>query len=361
MWAASFETLHTLVDTLVLATDVANHTKLLALFAEKRPWIERILAYHQTRLAQLRRLRRNLRRAHELGLVPNPADSPPPSPPEEEALIPPLSTGVLEPVDRTASPAAGSPSPPALHRSFSAARAASHLRLECPAAHSSDDDDEIPTGTIMGDSDQALAEALGGRISPAEVGQLRRLVLVMAIKAADVSNPARPWHLASLWSDQVMEEFYLQGDLEEELSLPRSKNMDRRHPEQKPACQNPPVVPRTHTLPPAGFIDFLAHPAFQALGQVLPAFGRLAERVMETRQRWASLDPTPKAAPKKPTEGVAGSAMALAKLLPVGRALAASDSGAGPLSAHPAAPGAAPIARPVVPTPAPDPAEKKTQ
>ncbi|KAJ4460714.1 putative cAMP-specific phosphodiesterase [Paratrimastix pyriformis] len=268
--AEQFETMHQLVDTLVLGTDVANHTKLLALFAEKRPWIVQILNYHSARLSQLHRLRRRIRHLEK------PAASP-------DGPAAAVQVSSQPPSAHASPPRAPLPLSPRRPRTFSSTRK-SHLRLECTASHSSDDDDELPARMVMGDSDQAVAEAMGNCLLPSEVRQLRHLVLVVAIKAADVSNPARPWHLASMWSDQVMEEFYLQGDLEEQMGLPRSKNMDRSRPEQKPACQT-------------GFIDFLAAPAFRALADVLPSFECLSKRVAETRQHWVELTTTTPPAP----------------------------------------------------------------
>lgn len=53
------------------------------------------------------------------------------------------------------------------------------------------------------------------------------LMLTMALHAADVSNPARPWNMSMEWSARVMEEFFRQGDREAELGLPVSAMMGR--------------------------------------------------------------------------------------------------------------------------------------
>jgi hypothetical protein len=40
---------------------------------------------------------------------------------------------------------------------------------------------------------------------------VRKFVLVIAIKAADVSNPTRPLEISRTWSEHIMEEFFRQG------------------------------------------------------------------------------------------------------------------------------------------------------
>ena len=49
----------------------------------------------------------------------------------------------------------------------------------------------------------------------------------MALKAADISNPARTLHISKLWSENIMEEFFRQGDLEKEKKMSVSFLCDR--------------------------------------------------------------------------------------------------------------------------------------
>jgi cAMP-specific phosphodiesterase 4 len=76
-------------------------------------------------------------------------------------------------------------------------------------------------------------------------------VLRMIIKAADISNPARPLTVYSRWIDGVMLEFFLQGDAERAAGLPISMNCDRESVSVS-KCQ-------------VGFISFLVEPLYKAL------------------------------------------------------------------------------------------------
>lgn len=54
-----------------------------------------------------------------------------------------------------------------------------------------------------------------------------RLLLTMALHAADIANPAKPQPLATAWARRSMDEFFQQGDREAELGIPVSPFMDR--------------------------------------------------------------------------------------------------------------------------------------
>lgn len=76
----------------------------------------------------------------------------------------------------------------------------------------------------------------------------RQLFLEVTIKCADISNPCRPWRMCKVWCENIMEEFFRQGDLERSLNLPISFLCDRR----------------TILIPQAqkDFIDFVVRPQF---------------------------------------------------------------------------------------------------
>jgi len=54
-----------------------------------------------------------------------------------------------------------------------------------------------------------------------------RLLLTLALHAADIANPAKPQGIATEWAKRSMEEFFRQGDREAELKQPVSPFMDR--------------------------------------------------------------------------------------------------------------------------------------
>ena len=55
-----------------------------------------------------------------------------------------------------------------------------------------------------------------------------RLLLLIGLHAADMSNPTKPIALAIEWAARAMDEFFAQGDREAELGLPVSAFMDRK-------------------------------------------------------------------------------------------------------------------------------------
>ena len=64
--------------------------------------------------------------------------------------------------------------------------------------------------------------------APSDPTQL--LLLESALHMADISNPVKPWDIYQGWLSRVMEEFYLQGDLERQLELPMTFGFDRTNP-----------------------------------------------------------------------------------------------------------------------------------
>ncbi|XP_076320072.1 uncharacterized protein LOC143230423 isoform X2 [Tachypleus tridentatus] len=57
--------------------------------------------------------------------------------------------------------------------------------------------------------------------------EIRHFILQIGLKCADLCNPCRPWDISQQWSYQVCKEFYRQGDIERELSLPVTPMCDR--------------------------------------------------------------------------------------------------------------------------------------
>jgi hypothetical protein len=102
----------------------------------------------------------------------------------------------------------------------------------------------------------------------------RRMLLRVALHAADISNPAKPASISHEWTARVMEEFFAQGDRERELKLPVSPFMDRETTSIG-KCQR-------------GFIEFLVAPLFRALCPLLVNGDVLIHTIETNRAYWAS-------------------------------------------------------------------------
>eukprot|EP01135_Chromosphaera_perkinsii_P012167 Nk52_evm5s2604 gene=Nk52_evmTU5s2604 len=66
--------------------------------------------------------------------------------------------------------------------------------------------------------------------------QDKLLTLQILMKCADANNPAKPFHLSKQWTDRIMDEFFLQGDMERDLGMPVSMFMDKATTDI-PKCQ----------------------------------------------------------------------------------------------------------------------------
>lgn len=100
----------------------------------------------------------------------------------------------------------------------------------------------------------------------------RLLWISLVVHAADIGNPAKPWHLSKRWSDNVFTEFLQQGDREKVENLPVSMNCDRDVASQDEVSLN--------------FIDFIIAPFFISFAKILPKFRVLCGYLHENRQRW---------------------------------------------------------------------------
>lgn len=100
----------------------------------------------------------------------------------------------------------------------------------------------------------------------------RLLVLVMTLKMADISNPAKPWPISLQWTRQITDEFYRQGDKEREMGLQTSPLMDR----------NNPAVAKAQM----GFIDFIVTPAMEAYVTAFPSIQYILKDLRRNRRLW---------------------------------------------------------------------------
>ncbi|KAK2177446.1 hypothetical protein NP493_592g01007 [Ridgeia piscesae] len=85
----------------------------------------------------------------------------------------------------------------------------------------------------------------------------KTVLLMVLVKVADISNEVRPLQVAEPWLDCLLQEFFMQSDVEKLEGLPVAPFMDREKV-TKPSSQ-------------VGFIKFVLLPLFEALGDQFPA------------------------------------------------------------------------------------------
>jgi len=100
-------------------------------------------------------------------------------------------------------------------------------------------------------------------------------VMCLIIKAADISNPARPLNVYGRWIDGVMAEFFTQGDAERKRGMTISMNCDR----------NTVQVPKSQV----GFITFLVMPLYRALCTYSPGVQHLVTQLEVNLKHFADL------------------------------------------------------------------------
>ena len=66
----------------------------------------------------------------------------------------------------------------------------------------------------------------------------RRLLMITMIKVTDIGHSAKRLDYHKLWTDRIVEEFFLQGDAERDEKLPISAFMDRKKDSRKDKYKN---------------------------------------------------------------------------------------------------------------------------
>ncbi|CAG8531247.1 6202_t:CDS:2 [Ambispora gerdemannii] len=117
----------------------------------------------------------------------------------------------------------------------------------------------------------------------------RELWCKVLLHAADLSNTVRPWEISKRWSDMVVEEFFLQGDLEKKNNLPVSPNMDRKQTHQSQIS--------------LGFGDLVVKPFFEAFAAFLQPATIFLNILKDNRGYWDALSKEPQPEPKTSDNG----------------------------------------------------------
>lgn len=104
----------------------------------------------------------------------------------------------------------------------------------------------------------------------------KKLLLKMILHTCDVSNPSKDREIMLKWTERVVEEFFVQGDLEKQLSLAVSPFMDRET-----------IVLKKMQV---GFADFIVAPLFNVWAQILVNVNAVGYKtLLSNREFWSSL------------------------------------------------------------------------
>lgn len=104
----------------------------------------------------------------------------------------------------------------------------------------------------------------------------KKLLLKMILHTCDVSNPAKDRELMLKWTERVVEEFFVQGDLEKQLALAVSPFMDRET-----------IVLKKMQV---GFADFIVAPLFSVWAQILVNVNAVGYKtLLGNREFWSAL------------------------------------------------------------------------
>jgi hypothetical protein len=106
--------------------------------------------------------------------------------------------------------------------------------------------------------------------------QARELIMALLIKAADISNVARPFEISARWAKILMNEFARQGELESELEIP--------------TCLFGGPPDKEDILAAAqsqkGFMSLFGFPLFHGISEVMPSFGCAVRELENNREIW---------------------------------------------------------------------------
>eukprot|EP01132_Coremiostelium_polycephalum_P003101 gene3101-3879_t len=113
----------------------------------------------------------------------------------------------------------------------------------------------------------------GNGFNPATNEKKDRILLMqIAIKCADISNPSKSWEIYKEWADRVTEEFYKQGDEEQRRLMDISAFMDRNKPAMT-KCQ-------------ISFINLFVEPLYETWVNVLPELDICYQNVKTNLSIW---------------------------------------------------------------------------
>lgn len=100
----------------------------------------------------------------------------------------------------------------------------------------------------------------------------KKFICEQIFHLSDISNVAKPFHLAENWANLLFNEFFLQGDQEKRLGHNVSQFMDR--------CTTNVASSQ------AGFIDFIIKPSFAIIQILLPKAKVYLDQIDSNKMDW---------------------------------------------------------------------------
>ncbi|QIW98247.1 hypothetical protein AMS68_003765 [Peltaster fructicola] len=112
--------------------------------------------------------------------------------------------------------------------------------------------------------------------SEKEKDSTRELMTALMMKAADISNIARPFDISAAWAKILINEFASQGDLESELEIP--------------TCLFGGPPDKENLLAAAqsqkGFMNLFGFPLFQGLSDIVPSISCTVDTLVQNQKSW---------------------------------------------------------------------------
>ncbi|KAF2719377.1 HD-domain/PDEase-like protein [Polychaeton citri CBS 116435] len=107
---------------------------------------------------------------------------------------------------------------------------------------------------------------------------VRELLMALLMKAADISNVARPFNVSSGWAKILLSEFARQGELEAELDIPTCLfGGPPKQDDELAAAQSQ-----------QGFINLFGCPLFGGIAEVLPSMKYTVDILNDNMQTWST-------------------------------------------------------------------------
>jgi len=103
----------------------------------------------------------------------------------------------------------------------------------------------------------------------------KMFMLGSALHASDISNPTKPRKIMLAWTKRVLDEFWLQGDVEKNLGFTQITMLCDREVESK-------KIP----MGQLGFIGFVVEPYWKSLSHLVPELQQAMDQLAQNKAFW---------------------------------------------------------------------------